>query len=107
MEAVPPERKIHLSTILLFTIGVIDLISTIMFLELGGNEGNPIFRNLLNHGVPVFALGKLVFLAGPIAILEFARRKAPHSAEAGTWIAFGFYALLWGTQLLRLGHMLR
>lgn len=107
MEAVPRGRRIHLSTVLLITIGLIDLVSTIAWLGLGGHEGNPIFRNLLNHGVPAFAIGKLAFLAGPIAILEFARRRAPHSAEAGTWIAFGFYAFLWGLQVLRLGHILR
>jgi len=107
MEAIPRRRIVHLSTVLLVVIGLVDLISTIAWLELGGHEGNPLFRGLLNHGVAAFALGKIVFLAGPIAILEYARRKAPHSAEAGTWIAFGFYALLWGFQLLRLSHMLR
>lgn len=99
-----PTTKIHLSTSLLIIIGLVDLASTIAWLRIGGVEGNPLFAPLLYHGIETFAFAKLVFLAGPIAVLEYARTKHPHSAEAGTWIAFVFYFALWGTQLIRLGQ---
>lgn len=101
------KSKVHLSTTLLAIIGLVDLLSNIAWLRVGGFEGNPLFAPLLYHGVSTFAFAKIAFLAGPIAILEFARTKHPHSAEAGTWIAFAFYFGLWGTQMLRLGHMIQ
>jgi hypothetical protein len=98
--------KVHLSTVLLTILGTVDLLSTIAWLNLGGHEGNPLFNTILNHGVAPFALAKVAFLAGPIALLEFVRTKRPHSAEAGTWIAFAFYFGLWGTQIHNLGQAL-
>ncbi len=98
--------KVHLSTVLLTILGTVDLLSTIAWLNLGGHEGNPLFNSILNHGLAPFALAKVAFLAGPIAILEFARTRHPHSAEAGTWIAFVFYFALWGSQIHNLGQAL-
>jgi hypothetical protein len=99
-------QRIHLSTALLVILGTVDLLSTIAWLNLGGAEGNPLFRQFLAHGIPTFTLAKIAFMAGPIAILEYARTKSPHSAEAGTWIAFVAYFGLWGSQLYRLGQTL-
>jgi len=98
--------KVHLSTVLLTILGTVDLLSTIAWLNLGGREGNPLFNSILNHGIAPFTFAKIAFLAGPIAILEYARTKHPHSAEAGTWIAFSFYFALWGTQVHSLGQSL-
>lgn len=98
--------KVHLSTVLLTILGTVDLLSTIAWLNLGGREGNPIFNSILNHGIAPFAFAKIAFLAGPIAILEYARTKHPQSAEAGTWIAFAFYFALWGSQIHSLGQSL-
>lgn len=98
--------RIQLSTALLVILGTVDLLSTLAWLQLGGAEGNPIFRAILSYGTPSFVLAKVAFLAGPIAILEFARTKSPHTAEAGTWIAFLAYLGLWTSQLYRLGQAL-
>lgn len=98
-------NPVKLSTVLVATIGLADLLSTLALIRLGGMEGNPLFAHLLHHGVATFALAKVAFLAGPLALLEYVRTKSPASAEAGTWVAFGFYALLWGGQIVRLGHM--
>ena len=46
-------------------------------------------------------LGKLVFVVGPILLLEFVRKTHPRSAEQGTWIAAGFYGMLYVMHLVR------
>lgn len=98
-------KKLHLSTALLITIGLIDLLSTLMWLQIGGQEGNPVFARLWQMGPAPFILAKLAFLAGPIAILEIARKHRPKSAEQGTWIAFAAYSFLWLTQIKHLAYM--
>ena len=95
--------QVRLSTICLVTIGMFDLIATILLTGAGFGEGNPLFSRLLLFGPWAFVLGKAAFLAGPILIIEFARKHHPESAEQATWIAFGAYAILLSVQFLRLG----
>ena len=59
-------------------IGIGDLIATIFFIERhGAREANPLFHLLWNAGPIAFVGAKLLCLAGPIAILEWARRHNP------------------------------
>lgn len=96
-------QKVHLSTLCLVTIGLFDLVTTLMLLRQGTvAESNPLFAPLLRYGAPGLILGKLVFLVGPVLILEFARTKHPKTAEQATWVAFVAYALLYGSHLIRL-----
>jgi len=97
------KSQVRLSTACLVAIGLFDLVATIFLLGAGLGEGNPIFSRLLQFGPWAFVLGKATFLAGPILIIEYARKHHPDSAEQATWIAFGAYALLLSIQLLRLG----
>lgn len=98
--------KTHLSTALLVSVGLFDLLTTIAWLNMGGQEGNRYFARLWEQSPPAFVAMKLVFLFGPVAILEWARKKSPKSAEQGTWLAFGFYVLFWGSHVIGLGRML-
>ncbi len=88
---------------LLAAIGSLDLASTIVLLRLGAVEANPIFARLLGMGVGWFVLAKVLMLAGPILILEWARDRSPRSSAQGAWIAVIAYLVIWGGQLLRLG----
>lgn len=88
-------NRVRLSTLVLVTIAMFDLVSTLMWMNMGGREGNPIFAALASKGSIVFVLGKLLFLAIPIAVIEWARKKRPLSAEIGTWVAASAYAFLW------------
>lgn len=99
-------NRLYLSTVVLLSVGLLDLVATLAWLGLGHQEGNPLFRTLWEAGPSVFILGKTAFLIGPVVALEFARTKSPLSAEQGTWIAACAYLALWGTQLLRIatGH---
>lgn len=96
------DRDIRLSTAVLITIGMFDLITTLMWLNQGNREGNPIFAWLASLGSVPFVIGKLLFLIGPILILEFVRKTHPKSAEQGTWIAVVFYGVLYVSHLLQL-----
>lgn len=95
-------RPVRLSTACLATLGLFDLVSTVALFGRSFSEGNPIFSRLAHLGPWAFVLGKAIFLAGPILILEFARKSHPRSAEQATWIAFAAYAFLYVLQLMRI-----
>lgn len=104
----PPERKkpvfgkVHLSTLCLLTIGTFDLVTTLIWLNRGQVEGNPVFAYFAEGGSFALVGAKLVFLFGPILILEFARRHRPTSAEIGTWVAVVGYLYLYVGHLIQL-----
>ena len=95
-------RQAHLSTVVLLTIGTFDLVTTLMWLNRGGGEGNPLFAELARHGSLILVMGKLIFLFVPVLILEYARSKRPLSGELGTWVAAGLYAFLYVRHLLEI-----
>ena len=95
-------NRVHISTLALVTIGMFDLLTTLLLLGFGMKEANPVFSGLLSHGILVFSLAKVLLLGGPILILEFARKTRPLSAEIGTWVAAGLYAYLYVSHLLHL-----
>jgi len=95
-------KPVHLSTLCLVTLGLFDLVSTILLFGRGFGEGNPLFSWLAAMGPFPFVCGKVVFLVGPILILEYARKTRPETAEVGTWAAFVVYATLYVLQLLRI-----
>lgn len=108
MSADPGDEKkgllqghVHTSTVVLVTIAMFDLVTTLMLLNQGFGESNPIFAPLVARGSLVFSLGKLLFLAVPVLILEFARKHHPKSAEQGTWIAAIAYGTLYLLHLVR------
>jgi len=99
--------KVHLSTACLVTIGLVDLVFTIVLFGRGFGEGNPLFRTLLNLLGPAgFISGKVLFLVGPVLLLEYVRTKHPKSAEQGTWVAVIVYFTMLALQYSRLTSML-
>lgn len=86
---------------MLVTIAMFDLVTTMMLLNQGFGESNPIFAPLLRFGGFAFVCGKLFFLILPILLLEFVRLKHPRSAEQGTWLAAIAYAVLYISHLVR------
>lgn len=94
--------QVHASTVCLLILGTLDLVSTLVWLNAGMAEGNPLFRALAQHGSLAFAAGKLALLLGPVLILEYARQTHPKSAEQGTWVAFAAYLALYAVNLSRL-----
>lgn len=95
--------EVRLSTLCLVAVGLFDLVTTMVFLAIGGEEGNPLFAELFAAYGPLgLVLGKVLFLAGPVLLLEYVRTKSPASAEQGTWIAFLAYLTLYGSHVLLL-----
>ena len=97
-------QRVQLSTLVLVTIAMFDLVTTMMLLSQGFGESNPIFGRLAEYGAGPFVAGKLIFVIGPILLLEYVRKSHPRSAEQGTWIAAGFYGMLYIMHLVR--HLL-
>jgi hypothetical protein len=95
-----------LSTTVLLTIATFDLVTTLIWLNMGGLEGNPLFAFIASFGSLPLVAAKFTYLLIPVAILEYARMKRPTSAEIGTWLAAGLYAYLYVGHLLQLrAHM--
>jgi hypothetical protein len=94
--------KVHISTLALITIALFDLVTTLIWLHNGMAEGNAVFAWMAAHGSFALVFGKLLFLVGPVLILEYARTVRPLSAEIGTWIAASLYAYLYVNHLLML-----
>ncbi|MGV3617213.1 MAG: DUF5658 family protein [Fimbriimonas sp.] len=92
----------HLSTLCLLTIGTFDLVTTLMWLNVGHAEGNAIFAYFAERGSLPLVGAKLAFLFGPVLMLELARRYRPTSAEIGTWFAALAYAYLYVSHLRQL-----
>jgi hypothetical protein len=95
-------KRVQMSTIVLVTIAMFDLVTTLLLLAQGFGESNPIFNHLLETGgIAAFVSAKIFLVAGPILLLEYVRKHRPESAEQGTWIAAGFYGMLYVMHLVR------
>jgi len=95
-------KRIYLSTAVLLTLGLTDLVATLAWLQLGHAEGNPLFAALWAASPSLFILAKTVFLLVPVSMIEYARTKRYWSAEIGMWLAAAGYAALWVGHLLTL-----
>jgi hypothetical protein len=84
-------------------IGLADLVATIEFIERhGAHEANPIFRLLWDLGPAAFIGAKLLCLAGPIAILEWARRHNPRFVLGASRVVIVAYVACYGLGVARL-----
>lgn len=95
--------KVHISTLALATLGLVDLISSMILFSIGMREANPFFGPLFNLSPLYFSIAKVIFLGGPILLLEYSRKHRPWSAEIGTWVAFVLYFYILVSHLLQLG----
>lgn len=89
-----------------FALGAIcltDLLTTLWFLS-GGDaiEGNRVMCIYLDHGVWVFIAAKVALVAGPICVLEWARRRKPAYVTRMLRCTIAAYVALYGTGVWRL-----
>jgi hypothetical protein len=82
----------------LVMICVLDLATTIWFVSChGAAEANPLMRRFLEMGLAAFILAKGALSFGPLAMIEWARRRHPHfvirALRAGIALYIGFYGL--------------
>lgn len=96
------KSHVHLSTAVLLTIATFDLVTTLIWLNMGGMEGNPFFAWVAQHGSLALVAAKMIYLIVPVSILEYVRSKKPRSGEIGTWAAAALYATLYVGHLLQM-----
>jgi hypothetical protein len=97
-------RKIANESIVIFVIGVVDLMSTIyVLIKADASEGNPLFASVLSTGLGWFIAAKLVFgLVGPIVLLELGFRKEPVFTRILARAAIVAYTLMYVTGVIAL-----
>ncbi|CUU11261.1 MAG: DUF5658 family protein [Fimbriimonadales bacterium] len=83
-------------------ICVADLLITLVLIDKGlAEEGNPLMRFYLGHGVWAFVLAKSIMVAAPVVIIEWGLRHRPRTvatlARAGIAGYLGIYALMFLT----------
>jgi tellurite resistance protein TehA-like permease len=88
---------------LIAAVGIADLATTLYWVgHHGAEEANPIFNLYLSMGAGWFAIVKLIMLAMPIVLLEYARRRKPKVAHRGAQFAFCAYIGLYGLGVAKL-----
>lgn len=88
--------KIARESIWIAIIGLADLTTTMLWIHFhGAEEANPVFAHYLKMGIVWFALAKLLLLAGPIVLLEWARRRKPTFTRYASRFAIGAYCGLY------------
>jgi len=99
--------KLSKESVLLICIGVLDLVSTLIWVNHhGAQEANPIFRTYLELGPMWFALMKIVMLAAPIYLLEWAGRRRPEFTRFASRFAVGAYLLMYVVGVAKLNPQL-
>lgn len=101
--------SISRESIAIAMIGIADLATTLMWVhQHGAREANPVFAHYLAMGPVWFSLMKLVCLAAPIFLLEWARRRRPKFTLWASRFAITAYVMLYGIGFVRLnGALLR
>src|SRR6476469_2202225 len=84
-------------------IGVADLVTTLVWVHYhGAREANPLFAHYLAMGFVWFALMKVVLLAGPILLLEWARGHKPMFTRRASQFAIAAYLCMYGVGVAKL-----
>jgi hypothetical protein len=97
--------KISKESWVILAIGFADLISTLVWVgRHGAGEANPLFAHYLSMGPLWFSLMKVVLLAGPIFILEWAKHRRPRFTRYASRFAIAAYLVMYGVGFYRLNH---
>ena len=74
------------------SLNVLDSFFTLVYLQRGGSEANPIADWMINHGPQFFVFFKTFVMGGALAILCL--HKNFHRARIGIWLGSTLYVLL-------------
>lgn len=85
-------------------LNLMDLVTTLCILSLGGGEANPAAALLLSRGL--FLPVKVILGGGCCIWLEYQSRHHK-SARIGKWVVAGGYALVCINNLLTIGVLLK
>lgn len=89
--------RIHAETLIIFAIGIVDLVLTLLWVARdGASEGNPLYGPLLAAGVGWLVAGKLILgLLLPLLVLERGFRKSPRFTRIAARFAIAAYLLMY------------
>lgn len=97
--------KIARESWLLAAVCTLDLITTIWFVQRGNaSEGNPVMRFYLERGIVPFALAKMLLFLGPLAVLEWARRRNPRFVRTMLRLGIALYVGAYGGVVWRINR---
>jgi hypothetical protein len=89
--------KIARESWIIATIGLADLVTTIVFIKHhGAQEANPLFSHLLATGLIAFIVAKLACLVGPLVVLEWARARRAQFVKYASRTVILAYLVLYG-----------
>lgn len=95
--------RLQRQTLTLGVIGVVDLATTLYFInQQGAAEANPLMAGFLSQGLTAFMAAKVGFLAGPLAMLEWARRFNPVFVTRALNVGVAAYIGLYSVGVARL-----
>jgi len=87
----------------LIVVCVADLATTMVALAMGlACEGNPLMAPLARAGLPTLVGAKIALVAGPLAVLEWARRHRPRFTAIAMRVCVGLYLAAYGAGAWRL-----
>jgi hypothetical protein len=88
--------RISKESITIGLVGLADLITTIYWVQYkGADEANPLFAFFLSMGIGCFTVMKLIMLACPIYVLEYARMRCPDFTRRASRCAIAAYLSLY------------
>jgi hypothetical protein len=95
--------KISRESWIIAAIGIADLATTLIWVQHHkAMEANPLFARYLAMGVGWFAAMKILLLAAPIVILEWARARRPVFTRWAARFAIVAYVALYGVGVAQL-----
>ena len=95
--------KIAKETWVLLSLGIADLVTTIIFIrQNGAAEANPLFSRYWEMGASAFIAAKLIMLACPLLVLEWARKRNPRFVTFALRGAIAGYVLMYGAGYMHL-----
>jgi hypothetical protein len=98
--------KISKESWVIFSLGIADLTTTLLWVQKhGAEEANPLFAHYLDMGSFWFSVMKIVMLAAPIFLLEWARRSRPRFTTYASRFAIAAYLVMYGVGYVRLNGL--
>jgi hypothetical protein len=95
--------RISKESVVIGVIGLADLGTTLLWVrQHGAREANPVFAQYLAMGFSWFVAMKVVFLAAPIFMLEWARIRRPRFTLLASRFAICAYVFMYGVGFVRL-----
>ena len=83
-----------------------DLVYTVWLLAHGAAvEANPVLAYYLGHGMLAFVAAKLLLIVGPIAGVEWVRRRRPRFVERMLRVGIALYLLCYGLGVWRVNAL--